>query len=162
MLIAHILCSPLNKQTHICFTAPHQDIQYTRGPEFGPKAGQASYITVQLYLNDKFKGGATRFLCGSVKKPSNSRYYDVKPKVGSVLIFDHDILHEGSEVKNGTKYSVRTDIMYTSTDRIQQQERMEHNHDQKQQRRVTSSVASLVEDRDPLGIFGNLSTDDTT
>jgi len=55
--------------------------------------------------------------------------------------------------------------MYTSTDRIQQkqqQERMEHNHDQKQQRRVTSSVASLVEDRDPLSIFGNLSTDDAT
>lgn len=52
--------------------------------------------------------------------------------------------------------------MYTSTDRIQQQQRMEQSHDQKQQRRVTSSVASLVEDRDPLGIFGNLSTDDVT
>ena len=52
--------------------------------------------------------------------------------------------------------------MYTSTDRIKQQEGAEHNHDQKQQRRVTSSVASLVEDRDPLGIFGNLSTDDAT
>jgi len=158
LFYSHILCSPLNKT----FTAPHQDIQYTRGPEFGPKAGEASYITVQLYLNDKFKGGATRFLCGSVKNPSKSRHYDVKPKVGSVLIFDHDILHEGSEVKNGTKYSVRTDIMYTSTDRIKQQQGMEQSHDQKQQRRVTSSVASLVEDRDPLGIFGNLSTDDAT
>ena len=148
----------------IPYTAPHQDIQYTRGPEFGPKAGEASYVTVQLYLNDRFKGGTTRFLCGSVKKPSKSRYYDVKPKVGSVLIFDHDILHEGSEVKNGTKYSVRTDIMYTSTDRIQQQQQegMEHSHDQKQQRRVTSSVASLVEDKDPLEIFSNLSTDDAT
>ena len=164
---AHILCSHLvliySSNKHICFfTAPHQDIQYTRGPEFGPKAGEASYITVQLYLNDKFKGGSTRFLSGSVKNPG-TRYYDVKPKVGSVLIFDHDILHEGSEVKNGTKYSVRTDIMYTSTDRIQQQEGMgQQSHDQKQQRRVTSSVASLVEDRDPLGIFGNLSTDDAT
>ena len=149
---AHILCSSCS---FLC-TAPHQDIQYTRGPEFGSKAGEASYITVQLYLNDKFKGGSTRFLSGSVKNPG-TRYYDVKPKVGSVLIFDHDILHEGSEVKNGTKYSVRTDIMYTSTDRIQQQEGMgQQSHDQKQQRRVTSSVASLVEDRDPLGIFGNL------
>ena len=53
--------------------------------------------------------------------------------------------------------------MYTSTDSIQQQEGIEHNEDQKQQRRVTSSVASLVEDRDPLGmLFGNLSTDDAT
>eukprot|EP01083_Nonionella_stella_P135680 412744_1 len=104
------------------FFAPHQDIQYTRGPEFGPKTGETSYITVQLYLNDNFKGGPTQFLCGSVQNPGKSRYYDVKPKVGSVLIFDHDILHEGSEVKNGTKYSVRTDIMFTSTERIHQQQ----------------------------------------
>lgn len=35
------------------------------------------------------------------------------PKTGSVLIFDHDLLHEGSKVTSGIKYSVRSDIMYT-------------------------------------------------
>lgn len=88
------------------FFAPHQDIRFVRGPDCGDKAGETSYITVQLYLNEKFKGGATRFLCGK-------RHYDVKPKVGSVLIFDHDLLHEGSKVTGGIKYSVRTDIMFT-------------------------------------------------
>lgn len=65
------------------FFAPHQDIQYVRGPELGPdKQGEVSYITVQLYLNEKFKGGTTRFLsCRNSK-----RHYDVKPKIGSALI----------------------------------------------------------------------------
>lgn len=87
------------------FFGPHQDIRYVRGPDAGDRAGETSHITVQLYLNDKFKGGTTRFLCGK-------RYYDVKPKVGSALIFDHDLLHEGSKVQGGVKYSVRTDIMF--------------------------------------------------
>ncbi|KAL7529704.1 hypothetical protein ACHAXR_003106 [Thalassiosira sp. AJA248-18] len=88
------------------FFAPHQDLRFVRGPDSGDRAGETSHITVQLYLNDKFKGGTTRFLCGK-------RYYDVKPKTGSVLIFDHNLLHEGSRVTGGMKYSVRTDIMFT-------------------------------------------------
>jgi len=88
------------------FFAPHQDLRFVRGSECGEKAGETSHITVQLYLNDKFKGGSTRFLCGK-------RHYDVKPKIGSVLIFDHDILHEGSKVTGGIKYSVRSDIMFS-------------------------------------------------
>mmetsp|Transcript_49998 Transcript_49998/g.106343 ORF Transcript_49998/g.106343 Transcript_49998/m.106343 type:complete len:254 (-) Transcript_49998:357-1118(-) len=87
------------------FFAPHQDIRYVRGAECGDKAGETSHVTVQLYLNDKFKGGATRFLSGK-------RHYDVKPRMGSALIFDHDLLHEGSKVVGGTKYSVRTDVMF--------------------------------------------------
>jgi len=90
------------------FFAPHQDIPYVRGPDCGAKAGEKSHITVQLYLNDKFKGGATRFLSGT-------RHYDVVPKIGSALIFDHELLHEGSRVSGGIKYSVRTDIMFAPT-----------------------------------------------
>ncbi len=92
------------------FFAPHQDLRYVRGPECGPKAGEMSYVTVQLYLNDKFKGGVTRFLSGKDGK----RHFNVTPKRGSVLIFDHDLVHEGSMVTDGIKYSVRTDIMFTT------------------------------------------------
>mmetsp|Transcript_13564 Transcript_13564/g.28752 ORF Transcript_13564/g.28752 Transcript_13564/m.28752 type:complete len:261 (-) Transcript_13564:219-1001(-) len=88
------------------FFSPHQDIRYTRGPEAGEKQGETSHVTCQLYLNDKFKGGATRFISGT-------RYYDVAPKAGSVLLFDHDLLHEGAKVTSGKKYSVRSDVMYT-------------------------------------------------
>ena len=30
-----------------------------------------------------------------------------------MLLFDHDLLHEGSKVVGGIKYSVRTDVMFT-------------------------------------------------
>ncbi|KAL7551004.1 hypothetical protein ACHAWF_014210 [Thalassiosira exigua] len=84
----------------------HNTVRFVRGRDAGVRAGETSHVTVQLYLNDKFKGGETRILCGK-------RHYDVKPKMGSALIFDHDLLHQGSKVLVGTKYSVRTDIMFT-------------------------------------------------
>jgi len=93
------------KYTKGNFFATHQDIAYTRGPEFGDRAGETSHITVQIYLNEKFKGGTTRFVSGE-------RYYDVQPRKGSALVFDHNLLHQGAEVTRGQKYSVRTDIMF--------------------------------------------------
>jgi hypothetical protein len=98
------------KYTKGHFFAPHQDIAFTRGAEFGEREGETSHITVQIYLNDKFKGGSTRFVCGN-------RYYDVQPRRGSALVFDHDLLHEGSLVTKGQKYSVRTDIMFQQVPR---------------------------------------------
>jgi len=38
------------------------------------------------------------------------------PHTGMVLVFEHDILHEGSKLVEGRKYTVRTDVVYrTST-----------------------------------------------
>ena len=33
---------------------------------------------------------------------------------GMVLVFQHDIMHEGSTLVKGKKYSMRTDIMYSA------------------------------------------------
>lgn len=72
--------------------------------------------TIQLYLNDsasadptsELVGGATSFLSRDRK-----RRLDVNPKAGSVLVFQHSgLLHEGAEVTGGTKYTIRTDIIY--------------------------------------------------
>jgi hypothetical protein len=41
--------------------------------------------------------------------------YEVVPEAGSALIFPQyhkDYLHEGAKLMNGTKYILRTDIMY--------------------------------------------------
>lgn len=84
----------------------HQDNSYTRGPEYGSRAGEKSYLTFLLYLNDNMKGGHTRIECGG-------RCVDVVPKTGSVLVFDHDIYHEACKVVSGVKYCCRTDFMYT-------------------------------------------------
>jgi len=41
----------------------------------------------------------------------------VLPKTGTALIFNHDTLHEGRPVTMGTKYIIRTEIMYQRVDR---------------------------------------------
>jgi hypothetical protein len=85
----------------------HEDGYYIR-----PDDSEISYITVQIYLNDvkEEDGGATTF----IKDTSNGIYQDcsVIPKVGRVLLFEHEIEHEGSILKHGLKYCIRTDVMY--------------------------------------------------
>lgn len=83
---------------------PHTDGQYRR--EDG--SGEESFITVQLYLNEGYKGGETTFI-----DPENAACrVSFSIKTGLVLLFEHRILHEGSAVKDGRKYAIRTDVMY--------------------------------------------------
>ncbi|KAI0907595.1 oxidoreductase domain-containing protein [Ustulina deusta] len=100
------------------FFKPHCDGPYGERTPEGHKV--QTYMTVHLYLNDSQQavgpgadlvGGATSFL-----SRDGSRKLDVDPKAGRVLIFQHYRLrHCGDDVKAGTKYTVRTDIMYKIT-----------------------------------------------
>jgi Rps23 Pro-64 3,4-dihydroxylase Tpa1-like proline 4-hydroxylase len=83
------------------FFAPHEDDSFVRGHE-------RSFMTMMLYLNEGFDGGSTRFL--SEEEPHKK--YDVIPRTGSILLFQHDCLHEGAMVETGRKYAIRTDVMY--------------------------------------------------
>ena len=40
----------------------------------------------------------------------------VSPKAGTALIFNHDTLHDGQPVTEGTKYIIRTEIMFRRVD----------------------------------------------
>jgi len=84
---------------------PHYDGTFQR--KSGLKAGERSYITVQLYLNEGFEGGETTFLSESGRAP-----VAYVPQTGSALLFQHRLLHEGSAVRSGRKYTIRTDVMY--------------------------------------------------
>lgn len=82
--------------------------KYTPGQRFkmhkdGPwtEDGLTSRLTFLLYLNDGFGGGDTDF-----------RTFRVSPRVGSALLFVHDTWHEGAEVTEGTKYVLRSDVLY--------------------------------------------------
>jgi hypothetical protein len=57
-----------------------------------------------VYLNDGFVGGETVFF-----KPER---ICVRPETGLALVFYHPQLHEGSLIERGTKYVLRTDVMY--------------------------------------------------
>jgi hypothetical protein len=92
------------------FFASHMDGTYFRGNEAGEeRAGERSLVTCQLYLNEGFEGGATRF-----ESYDSTKGFDVIPKTGSVLLFEHRLNHEGSLLIDGRKYAIRTDVMYTN------------------------------------------------
>lgn len=72
---------------------------------------------MHLYLNEandgsQLEGGATTFHAAH-DWDGLKRGYDVVPKVGRILLFQHKgLLHSGADVSQGVKYTLRTDIMY--------------------------------------------------
>lgn len=91
------------------FFEEHIDGCYER-PRGHAREGDRSFITVQLYLHDvpAAYGGATNFLEGQEYSLGH------QPEAGSVLLFTQDLVHEGSLVKAGLKYTLRTEAMYSS------------------------------------------------
>ena len=81
--------------------APHFDGAYYRPRTARGREG--SQVTVLFYLNEGFSGGETRLIDYEVT---------IAPKRGSVLFFEHAMLHEGCPVTAGTKYVLRSDAMY--------------------------------------------------
>jgi predicted 2-oxoglutarate/Fe(II)-dependent dioxygenase YbiX len=77
--------------------APHYDGAFARN------GSERSELTFMVYLNEGFGGGTTRFHDFDI---------DVRPRTGHALLFQHRLLHEGCEVTSGTKYVLRSDVMY--------------------------------------------------
>jgi hypothetical protein len=73
----------------------HIDGRFTRN------AQEQSRITFMIYLNDDFEGGETTF-----------DNLQIIPKAGTALCFIHEVKHEGSAIKGGIKYVLRSDVMY--------------------------------------------------
>lgn len=74
----------------------HKDGSYKRNDK------EFSLYSLVIYLNANFIGGQTTFrkLCS------------VLPEEGKALLFYHPLKHEGKEIISGTKYVLRTDIMF--------------------------------------------------
>lgn len=107
------------KYTSGMYFREHQDGSYIT-----PDGSEISFLTAHIYLNSQdngeaeydpnaedhqkpLKGGATRFF------GYRDGVFDVNPATGSCLIFQHRGLHHsGEEVDQGTKYTIRTDVMY--------------------------------------------------
>ncbi len=65
---------------------------------------EESRLTFMIYLNEDFKGGETKF-----------NDIVITPQVGNALCFIHEQKHEGCPVPEGTKYVLRSDVMYRKT-----------------------------------------------
>jgi prolyl 4-hydroxylase len=91
---------------------------YDRRVELPGGVGETRF-SFMIYLNEGFSGGDTVFYeekrraaRGASRKRNNKVLHRVTPRTGQALVFDHDVLHEGSEVTAGIKYAVRTDLYY--------------------------------------------------
>jgi hypothetical protein len=95
---------------------------------------QKSLLTVLIYLNSgggvDFSGGETCYLDSHISTtsslsvttnhgkepnivtPTNSVTTKVIAETGKVVIFEHDLYHSGAPLISGTKYVLRTDVMF--------------------------------------------------
>jgi predicted 2-oxoglutarate/Fe(II)-dependent dioxygenase YbiX len=80
---------------------PGQEFKRHRDQSYIRSEGEASYYTFMIYLNEDYEGGETNF--GNLV---------IQPKKGLALVFLHSLEHEGRPVTKGTKYVLRTDIMF--------------------------------------------------
>lgn len=107
----------LNERCRVlCYTpgqyfAEHCDGRYVRSHDAGTRYGDCSRVTLQLYLHDVpiDNGGATTFLDPN----GHAAPVACQPRAGSVLLFTQNLLHEGSRLRAGLKYTMRTEAMYT-------------------------------------------------
>ena len=95
----------------------HQDGVYHRDFD------RRSMLTFMIYLTDGegFCGGDTEFFAdGPRATPVGFHQPEVvarvRPKIGTLILFDHRIWHAGAEVTSGTKYILRSDVLYRKVD----------------------------------------------
>jgi hypothetical protein len=106
----------LNPCFRICKYEPGGFFQPHYDGGFDYDRQHRSIKTFMLYLNDGFEGGPTTFYEDSQRHyadPDPSKVlYHFRPTVGSCLAFNHSICHDGGVLKTGTKYILRTEVMY--------------------------------------------------
>jgi hypothetical protein len=96
--------------------------KYQPGDRFGMHVDDSNEVeegitcfTLLVYLNQNLTGGSTKFYTGS--NPKKARLVlEVQPEEGGALAhehFPHCLLHEGSQVEQGIKYLMRTDVVFS-------------------------------------------------
>lgn len=70
-----------------------------------------SRLTFMVYLNDatEFEGGRTLFFRDQHTSAIWAEYH---PQQGDLIVFDHQLWHEGEELRAGEKYVLRSDLLY--------------------------------------------------
>ena len=77
----------------------HRDGAFVRNDE------ERSFLTVMLYLADAVGGGTTDF-------DTRAGEFQVAPRTGTALVFEHSLRHQGAPVERGVKLVLRTDVMF--------------------------------------------------
>ena len=83
-----------------------QKFDWHRDGAFHRSDREWSLLTLIFYLNDGYEGGETEF------EYVTEGTLQITPRAGHALVFSHPLLHRGAPVRGGTKYVLRTDVMY--------------------------------------------------
>jgi WD40 repeat protein len=101
-----------NSRFRMCRYHGGQHFSIHRDGAHFESSDRRSFLTAMVYLNghEEFVGGSTRFF----DKPGDDRKLtkEIWPQAGAAVVFDHRLWHDGAPVEAGSKYIMRTDIMY--------------------------------------------------
>jgi predicted 2-oxoglutarate/Fe(II)-dependent dioxygenase YbiX len=88
----------------------HQDGVHHRGVDC------RSMLTFMVYLTDgdDFDGGDTLFYAAGPRGGEGESNFvaRIRPRAGSLILFNHGIWHAGEEVTRGVKYVLRSDLLF--------------------------------------------------
>jgi hypothetical protein len=95
---------------HIMFAVSKEgqkfNIHTDTGCEYDETYRRLSKHTVLIYLNDDFEGGETVFYDNNFRETCR-----IQPKKGRVLVFDINLYHAGSVVRQGVKRWIGTELV---------------------------------------------------
>lgn len=83
---------------------PGEATELHRDPARETSDGQRSQLSVLVFLNDDFAGGAIEF-------PHAGRL--VEPRVGRAIVFPHDAAHRDRAVEHGSKFVLEAEVFYS-------------------------------------------------
>ena len=109
----------MNERLRFCRYRPgqqfnlHQDGVHFRGKDCQSK------LTFMIYLTDgeRFSGGDTLFFGSGPKDAGDGLeaappIARIRPKAGTLILFDHMLWHSGESVSAGVKHIMRSDLLY--------------------------------------------------
>jgi predicted 2-oxoglutarate/Fe(II)-dependent dioxygenase YbiX len=100
----------MNGRFRLCRYRDGQSFRVHQDGAYVPTTALRSLLTCQISLSDpgEFSGGRTRFYADR----GGELLFGLRPERGAAIVFDHDLWHDGEPVGSGTKYVLRTDVMY--------------------------------------------------
>lgn len=102
----------LNDRLRFCkYTAGQYFNRHLDGVHYQSETTQ-SKLTFMIYLNgaEAFKGGRTLFF---KTKEATDVWAAYIPQQGDLIVFDHNVWHEGEVLQEGEKFVLRSDILYS-------------------------------------------------
>jgi hypothetical protein len=112
----------LNERLRFCRYRPGQSFGVHRdGVHYRDE--RRSLLTFMVYLNGAadFAGGSTRFFAKR-GAPADSMV-EIAPVAGTLMLFRHDLWHDGEGVRGGVKYVLRSDVLYRCPSAAAERER---------------------------------------